>query len=180
MIYFVRHGQTDDNLNKIYTGQKDIPLNKTGIEQAKQVAEQLSDIKFDVCFCSPLTRAKQTCKEILAFQPRTKVFYDDRLKERDYGELVNLPMGSIKFNRWKIGEDEPLADRWKVEKIMSVYKRVAEFYDEILSNYKNKNILIVAHSGIGRVGSAYFNDMPADQDFSSIEVPNANVVMLDK
>lgn len=81
------------------------------------MAEQLSDIKFDVCFCSPLTRAKQTCKEILAFQPRTKVFYNDRLKERDYGELVNLPMGSIKLNRWEIEEDEPLADKWKVEKI---------------------------------------------------------------
>lgn len=43
-----------------------------------------------------------------------------------------------------------------------------------------KDILIVAHSGIGRIGSAYFNGMPADQDFSSIEVPNANVVMFDK
>ena len=65
MIYFVRHGQTDYNSNKLYAGQKDVPLNKEGVKQAKQTAEQLKDLKFDICFCSPLLRAKQTLNEIL-------------------------------------------------------------------------------------------------------------------
>ena len=49
MIYFIRHGQTNDNLIKIYTGQKDVPLNETGIKQAQDTAETLKDIKFDIC-----------------------------------------------------------------------------------------------------------------------------------
>ena len=63
MIYFVRHGQTFDNLNNIIQGNGD--LTPLGIEQAKETAVKLKDVKFDICFCSPLKRTKQTLKEIL-------------------------------------------------------------------------------------------------------------------
>lgn len=180
MIYFVRHGQTDYNLNKIYAGQQDIPLNQNEIEQAKTVALDLKDIKFDVCFCSPLIRARQTCDEILKYQAKLKPIYDDRLKERYYGKLENQPVGIIKFNRWKVGEDDKQTELLEIEKIMSVYNRVSDFFDEILEKHKNKNILVVAHSGIGRIGSAYFNGFPSEKDFSTIRIPNAGVVMFNK
>ena len=179
MIYFVRHGQTSDNLNKIYTGQKDVPLNENGIAQAKETAELLKDVKFDVCFCSPLVRAKQTCGEILKYHKNLKVIYDDRLKERDYGKLVGQPVGSIKFNRWKVGDDVGMNQKYQIEEIMSVYNRVADFYDEVLPKYKGKNVLIVAHSGIGRIGSAYFNGMPENLDFSVIQIKNAEVLQFE-
>lgn len=180
MIYFVRHGQTDYNLNKIYAGQQDIPLNRNGIKQAQQTALILKDIKFDACFCSPLIRAKQTCEEILKFHKNLAVNCDDRLKERYYGKLENLPVGSIKFNRWKIGEDENQIKQFEIEEIMSVYNRVSDFFDEILNKYGNKNILVVAHSGIGRISFAYFNGFPPENDFSGIRIPNAEVIKFDK
>ena len=37
MIYIVRHGQTDWNLNGRYGGRIDVPLNEQGVEQAKQI-----------------------------------------------------------------------------------------------------------------------------------------------
>ncbi len=180
MIYFVRHGQTDYNLNKIYAGQQDIPLNQNGIEQAKQTALDLQKIKFDVCFCSPLIRAKQTCYEILKHHNNLSPIFDDRLKERYYGKLENQPVGSIKFNRWKVGADEEQTKNLNIEMIIDVYKRVSNFFDEILNKYKDKNILVVAHSGIGRIGSAYFNGFPPENDFSTINIPNAGIVIFDK
>ncbi len=180
MIYFVRHGQTDYNLNKIFAGQQDIPLNNNGIEQAKQTALALKNIKFDVCFCSPLIRAKQTCYEILKYHDNLSPIFDDRLKERCYGKLENQPVNSIKFNRWKVGADDEQTKNLNIETIMQVYNRVSDFFDEVLKKYEDKNILVIAHSGIGRIGTAYFNGFPPEKDFSSIKIPNAGVVILNK
>lgn len=176
MIFFIRHGQTDDNLNQIYTGQKDVPLNQNGIAQAKSTAEELKDTKIDICFCSPLLRAKQTCEEIVKYHKNLRVIYDDRLKERDYGNLVGLPVDTINYNRWQVINDKRTQKEYNAETIMSVFERLSSFYDEILPKYKNKNILVVAHSGVGRISSAYFNGMPEDMDFSTIKIKNASMI----
>ena len=38
MIYFVRHGQTDCNRQGIIQGHLDIPLNDTGMDQAREIS----------------------------------------------------------------------------------------------------------------------------------------------
>lgn len=75
MIYLVRHGQTNWNLLKKFNGCTDTELNQTGIEQAKSQAENLMNVSFDVCFCSPLKRARQTCEIIF----KGTIVMDERL-----------------------------------------------------------------------------------------------------
>lgn len=156
----------------MYTGQKDIPLNEEGIRQAQDIAQQLKDLKVDVCYCSPLIRARQTCKEILKLHSeKIPVIFDDRLKKRDYGKLVDKPVGSIPFNRWKIGADDEKTKEYQIETIPHMYSRLKIFFDEIYID-KNKNILVVAHSGVGRNASAYFWGMSKDNDFLNIKIAN--------
>ena len=50
MIYLVRHGQTDWNLEGRYQGRIDIKLNSKGREQAREIKEKLKEIKFDKVF----------------------------------------------------------------------------------------------------------------------------------
>ena len=180
MIYFVRHGQTNANLNKIVAGQQDVPLNETGLEQAKQTALYLKDIRFSACFCSPLLRAKQSCAEILKYHHGLKPVYDDRLKARYYGKVEGQPETSINFNRWKVGADDAQTQALAMETVTDIYDRVANFFDEILAQYPHKNVLVIAHSCIGRVAAGYFNGVPEDLDFSNLKIPNAKVVMFDK
>ncbi len=176
MIYFVRHGQTDDNANgNILTGWLATPLNNVGIEQAKETAIQLKDITFDLCLCSPLKRTKQTLQEILVYHKSLRVIFDDRLKERDYGEITGQPASICKFRRWNANDQIP----YKMETIPQMYNRVKAFYDEILLKYHNKNILIISHSGVARLSYFYFNGLPTDGDYSNFQLDNAKYICFD-
>ncbi len=176
MIYFVRHGQTDDNANgNLLTGWSATPLNEKGFEQAKETAKNLKDIKFDICFCSPLLRTRQTLDEIIKYHQNLNVIYDDRLKERDYGEITGQPANICKFRRWNANDEIP----YKMETIPEMFDRIASFYDDLKRNYKGKNILIVAHSGVGRMTHFYFNGKPQDNDYSNFEIGNSKVMEIE-
>lgn len=173
MIYFVRHGQTDDNVNgNILTGWGATPLNDVGLAQAKQVSKELKDIHFDLCFCSPLERTRQTLDEILKFHLNLKVVFDDRLKERDYGEISGMPASVCKFRRWNSNDEIP----FKMETIPQMYSRIESFYNEILKKYSNKTILIVSHSGVARLSHFYFNGLPANGDYSEFKIDNGKCI----
>ena len=64
-LYLVRHGQTKENLERIFQGHLPGTLTEEGIEQAKQLREELKDIKFDSIICSDLQRAVDTVDILL-------------------------------------------------------------------------------------------------------------------
>lgn len=63
-IYFLRHGETDWNLEGRIQGQIDIPLNDTGHQQAVAISRGLKSFlgntTVDLFVASPLTRTRQT------------------------------------------------------------------------------------------------------------------------
>jgi broad specificity phosphatase PhoE len=59
-FYFLRHGQTDWNLEGRYQGHSDILLNATGIAQARAAADCLAGVPIDRIVASPLIRALAT------------------------------------------------------------------------------------------------------------------------
>ena len=83
-IWYVRHGQTDWNVEGRIQGSTDIPLNQTGIEQAYQVKQLLDQESFDLVLASPLLRAYETAK-IICLDKAVEIEGDERLKERNFG-----------------------------------------------------------------------------------------------
>lgn len=65
-LYLIRHGETDWNREARYQGQRDIPLNETGIAQARRHGRVLKDIVPSVAdfdfVSSPLGRAMDTMR----------------------------------------------------------------------------------------------------------------------
>lgn len=61
LVTFVRHGETNENRNKIIQGQMDSALNELGLRQADAVAEALKNVPFTHAFSSDLSRARTVC-----------------------------------------------------------------------------------------------------------------------
>lgn len=94
-LYIFRHGQTDWNKQGLLQGHSDIPLNETGIAQAKALASKFSSIQIDHIYSSDLIRAKDTAKFV--FNEREMFFYPE-LREISCGDYEGV-------HRDHIGED---------------------------------------------------------------------------
>ena len=170
MIYVVRHGQTDWNLQGRCQGWHDIELNQTGITQAEALAKKLAGIKFDVCFASPLKRALKTAQTIY----QGKIITDRRLIERGNGELEGR-------QDWKdlVNFNDPNENRYGIEMLPDLQKRLSSFWDEILEKYVGKNVLVVTHAGTTIWSQVYFYGLPADGDMYRYHLGNCEVWQID-
>ena len=65
LIYVVRHGETNANVNGFLQGCTNDPLNENGRKLAIITGQGMKGIKFDYCISSPLDRAKETAEIIL-------------------------------------------------------------------------------------------------------------------
>ncbi|MBO4592414.1 MAG: histidine phosphatase family protein, partial [Eubacterium sp.] len=84
MLYIIRHGKTDWNVMHKLQGKTDVPLNDEGRAMAEQAREEYQDVHFDIAFCSPLSRARETA-EILLRGRDIPIITDDRLTEMSFG-----------------------------------------------------------------------------------------------
>lgn len=144
IIDIVRHGQTNWNLEWKCQWQKNIPLNHTGIYQAKKISERLKHESYDKIYVSNLERAIQTMEEIKIYHSKTPLEIDSRLQERSCWNLEwsiekDIDWSSIE---WTWLEKCPLNG----ESINNHLSRTQNFIND-LWNIKYKNILIVCHWG---------------------------------
>lgn len=158
MIYIIRQGETDWNRCHRFNGTTETFLNQTGINQAKQQAEELKEITFDVCFCSPQKRAIQSCEIIY----KGNMICDDRLAEIDCGDFEGKEETRenmlLFLQASKKGEQN-------TESFASFIQRTCDFCNMITKQYTNCNVLIVTHAANARVMNYFFQGKPADYDF---------------
>ena len=139
-FYFVRHGQTDWNINHQAQGQTDVPLNATGRQQAKAAGQSAAHLMFSTIYSSPLSRAIETAEEI-AKMTGGKISVLQGLAECSWGVREGCVKG-VWFEKWKRGIEIPDG---------------AELYEEFLDRalgainqalLSPEPVLIVAHGGI--------------------------------
>ena len=142
MLVFIRHGQTDWNVEERYQGRLDIPLNDVGRRQAEALKCHLAGVRFDTAYSSPLRRALETAHIITNDLP---IIVDERLAEIDHGLWQGRTKAEIASRwpeQWEQWSREPLGfTAPRGESAARVRERVEEF----LSTIEGKNILCVSH-----------------------------------
>jgi broad specificity phosphatase PhoE len=104
-VYIVRHGATEWSVSGQHTSRTDLPLLESGEEQARAVGGKLAGHRFGLVLCSPLLRARETCR-LAGFGDRAEI--TDDLREWDYGEYEGLTTPQIReqnagWNLWRDG-----------------------------------------------------------------------------
>lgn len=162
---FARHGKTEYNERGVVAGHRDVPLSQTGINEAQALAEELRDAKFDIIFCSPLSRAAQTA-EIINQYHNVPIVYDSRIIERDCGKMAGKTFAELDAQKqnwsWIIGDRR--CQSLKVETVDNMLKRTQAFVDMLENKYADKNVLVVAHSGVASCFRALQNNAQKGDD----------------
>jgi broad specificity phosphatase PhoE len=160
-IIFVRHGETDYNAESRLQGQRDIPLNARGRDQARSVGRTLSDQlgkeierleRAGAFFASPLERARETmeiAREAMGLEPR-RYHVDAILKELNFGvwEGLTWPEIEVKDAKGLRGRRE---DRWGYapkdgESYAMLADRLRPWLDSV-----NEHAFVISHGGVARV-----------------------------
>jgi broad specificity phosphatase PhoE len=104
-FWFLRHGETDWNAQGISQGNVDIPLNATGVAQARAAAEKLRNRGIATIVASPLSRARVTA-QFAADALGLPVALDPDLREVAFGVQEGQAMSGW-FADWVSGRFTP-------------------------------------------------------------------------
>ena len=150
LVIFVRHGQTDWNTLGLMQGREDIPLNEKGLEQARQTAMGIkkacerTGIVFDRVISSPLSRASVTGETVARAIGCNRFYCDERVTERDFGELSGKPYESDSISI--SGDMDSVSS---LERVQSLIDRVKDFIRDNCS--AKENTLVVTHGAVARI-----------------------------
>jgi broad specificity phosphatase PhoE len=172
VLYLVRHGETDFNVEQRLQGHHETRLNARGRLQAKECGVLLRDLfardqrqAGDLGYVSsPLERARETMELVRATLGLDPLSYDldDRLKEISYGQWEGLTLSEV-------GARDPEVltpreqDKWYFtppggESYRDVAARVAAWYATV-----TRDTVVVAHGGVARVLMATLHVLPEGQ-----------------
>ena len=157
-LWFIRHGETDWNREGRLQGQRDIPLNPKGREQASAVGRALRKLagpeieRLEGAFvASPLLRTRQTMELARLAMGLTQGDYSlcDDLKELTFGDWEGLTWPEVEA-RDPAGAAARALDKWDFappngESYADLARRLVPWVQSI-----ERDLFVASHGGVAR------------------------------
>ncbi len=146
---FIRHGQSESNLQKRFTGQSETVLTPQGHLQAEATARLLRDYPIDVIYSSDLTRVMQTAAPTARLH-HLPILPSKALREIYAGEWEGLSYDALceryseGYRRWRedIGHAHPEGGESTVEVAARVYAEI----DRLRTLHPGKCVAVFTHA----------------------------------
>ena len=154
-LWLIRHGETEWSVTKRHTGRTDIALTATGKRQAAALGRHLARRAFALVLCSPLQRARETCR--LAGYSDVATCTEDLL-EWDYGAYEGRTTNEIRTEvpGWSIWTGGVPGG----ETIEQVGNRAEQVIKQALA--VDGDVALFAHAHILRILTACWLGLPPD------------------
>ncbi|MBK6430445.1 MAG: histidine phosphatase family protein [Anaerolineae bacterium] len=150
-LLFIRHGETDANVNGQLEGATDRPLNATGQAQAQALAARLlsENRPIQVIYSSSLTRARQTAAALATALGELPVQVDPDLSEYRLGEWDGLTLEELRDEKqmWVRTASDPHFAPPGGESAMQFGLRLVRAVRAILSRHPGQTVAIFSHGG---------------------------------
>ncbi len=177
-VIFVRHGQSESNLAKIFTGQNEVSLTELGRMQAQNTAAFLKDYPIDAIYASDLSRAVETAEptakmhglEIHPCEGLREVFAG-KWEGRPYAELQDCYPES--YGKWIHDMGHACPDGG--ESVLHLYHRVAETVDQLVKKHRGECIALFSHATPTRAICCKWFGVPPENMAQIKRIPNASV-----
>lgn len=155
-LYFIRHAQSEANLQDILASRQDFPLTEKGKADAQTIADELKTIaSLERIVSSPLLRAQQTAEPIAAAFG-LEVETDERIVEQELGVFSGMTYAELderpdymhdRSKRWNWVPDGG-------ESYEMIAERLVPFFQS-LETMKANHILFVTHAVTMRLIKAH-------------------------
>ncbi|WP_455673512.1 histidine phosphatase family protein [Phocaeicola sp.] len=163
-LYLARHGQTEENIARIFQGHLPGTLTAEGIAQAEALRDSLCDTPLDAVVSSDLKRCMDTARIVIADRnlPWTTT---PLLREIDWGSWTGLYIKEVDLQHVP-------AD---VETEEMLYHRAGRFLDDLKLHYNGKRVLAVGHGLINRAIQAHIEEVSLEHLRSVPRMNNAEL-----
>lgn len=168
-IIMIRHGQTEDNIDKIFS-RDSTSLSQRGIDEMLLAKKALTQFKYERIYYSPLNRTVQSLQYL---ELKGKV--EDRIKEIDFGVFTGKTFKEIS-EIYPIESKAWVSDSINYrtpegESVLDVYKRTSRFLEELVIN--GKDSLLICHDCVIRLAFCWIFDNP--DYFFKFKVDNGSI-----
>ena len=163
-LYLARHGQTQENIARIFQGHLPGTLTEEGKRQAAALGEELQAERLDAIISSDLKRATDTVS--IAVGKRNLPWEQTvLLREIDWGDWTGLPIAAV--NRNNLPSNAETRDM--------LCERAKRFLDYLKLHYDGKHVLAVAHGQIIRAIEAQLRGIRPEEMSHIPSMQNAEV-----
>ena len=151
-IYVIRHGETAWNRQHLLQGRHGADLDEEGVLLAEMTSDALQDVPFDICYTSPLIRAKHTA-QIMIRDRQIPVIEDERLAEISFGVWEgrscapeNMEIPADEFQRFRKDSFSYVPPEGG-ESIREVIARCSAVFEELIHDpaLADKTVLVSTH-----------------------------------
>lgn len=148
-VLFIRHGQTDFNIEHRLQGALPVPLNECGREQSRKLAHYLKSVAIDAIYASPRARALETA-QIIGQALGQELRQDERLAEIAFGDFEGYTFAEVEarypaaYRKWESGYRP-----YRVpggESRLDVQRRMQSAWDDITGAADLHTVAMIGHS----------------------------------
>lgn len=185
-LYLMRHFPTEANVNEMFMGQQELPAILPPNISSNYPAEWKGDTgKRVYIMCSPLLRARQTAKYLVAQFSKIQWTKEiiPALSERCLGDFEGLYKSMLNANDYYFCDHKLILDNTppNAEPFDSFINRVLSVVPRIDNTLLSQDVLIISHMQVLRTLIGYYRGYSLEEiknNWYSIQINNGEIICI--